>query len=123
MATLTLLPGKIRYPNRARYMPHIVLGDPLQRQAVVDSTRTCTERYLGVWVTDAGRTNSRCSRQRQPQANVLARRTIRRSRARRHVHFARRPEHYWIRAHSTVNRDLGRASRRPATPFRLDDPI
>ena len=53
MATLTLLPGKIRYPNRARYMPQIVLGDPLQRQAVVDSTRTCTERYLGVWVTDA----------------------------------------------------------------------
>ena len=48
-----MLPGKIRYPNRSRYMPHIVLGDPLQREAIIGPDNTCNERYLGVWITDA----------------------------------------------------------------------
>jgi len=52
-AALTMLPNKVRYPNRARYMPHIVLGDPSQRQAIVGPKNTIAERYLGVWITDA----------------------------------------------------------------------
>ena len=48
-----MLPDKVRYPNRARYMPHIVLGDPSQRQAIVGPKNTIAERYLGVWITDA----------------------------------------------------------------------
>lgn len=52
-ATLTMLPDKIRYPNRGRYMPHIVLGDPAQRAAVIGPKNTITEHYLGVLVSDA----------------------------------------------------------------------
>ncbi len=33
-------------------MPHIVIGDPEQREAVKIGN-SLTERYLGVWVTDA----------------------------------------------------------------------
>ena len=52
-ATMTMLPDKMRYPNRARYMPHIVLGDPSQREAVIGPKNTIAERYLGVVVSDA----------------------------------------------------------------------
>ena len=52
-AVLTMLPKNIRYPNRARYMPHIVLGDPSQRQAILGPKNTIAERYLGVWITHA----------------------------------------------------------------------
>jgi hypothetical protein len=52
-ATLTMLPDKVRYPNRARYMPHIVLGDPSQREAIIGPKNTITERYLGVLISDA----------------------------------------------------------------------
>jgi hypothetical protein len=52
-AVLTMLPGKVRYPNRARYMPHIVLGDPTQREAIFGPNNTVDERYLGVWISDA----------------------------------------------------------------------
>ncbi len=48
-----MLPNKVRYPNHARYMPHIVLGDPSQRQAIIGPKNTVAERYLGVWITDA----------------------------------------------------------------------
>lgn len=34
-------------------MPHIVLGDPSQRQAEIGPGNLLTERYLGVWVKDA----------------------------------------------------------------------
>lgn len=34
-------------------MPHIVLGDPLQRKAKVGAGNHLTEEYLGVWVRDA----------------------------------------------------------------------
>ncbi len=30
------------------YMPHIVVGDPLQRAAIVDAQRRVVEEYLGV---------------------------------------------------------------------------
>jgi len=53
MAALTKLPDKIRYPNRARYMPHIVLGDPSQRETIIGPNNTITERYLGVLISDA----------------------------------------------------------------------
>jgi hypothetical protein len=33
-------------------MPHIVVGDPQQREAVMVGN-SLTEKYLGVWVTDA----------------------------------------------------------------------
>jgi len=48
-----MLPGKIRFPNRARYMPHVVLGDPSQREARVGPNKMISERYLGVLVSDA----------------------------------------------------------------------
>lgn len=48
-----MLQDKIRYPNRSRYMPHIVLGDPSQRESVIGPNNTITERYLGVVITDA----------------------------------------------------------------------
>src|ERR1700722_7204739 len=53
-AELTLLAGleHPRWPNRARYMPHIVIGDPQQREARMRGN-TITERYLGVLVADA----------------------------------------------------------------------
>jgi len=53
-AELTLLAGleHPRWPNRARYMPHIVIGDPQQREARMCGN-TITERYLGVLVADA----------------------------------------------------------------------
>ena len=47
-----MLSGKTRYPNRARYMPHIVLGDPSQREAIRGPENTIAERYLGVWISD-----------------------------------------------------------------------
>jgi hypothetical protein len=34
-------------------MPHIVIGDPIQRQAHIGPGNTLTERYLGVMVSDA----------------------------------------------------------------------
>jgi len=34
-------------------MPHIVLGDPSQRKAIVVPHNTILERYLGVWISDA----------------------------------------------------------------------
>jgi hypothetical protein len=52
-ATLTMLPDNVRYPNRARYMPHIVLGDPSQREALVGPNNTISEHYLGVLISDA----------------------------------------------------------------------
>ena len=33
-------------------MPHVVIGDPAQREARI-SGNTITEHYLGVWVADA----------------------------------------------------------------------
>jgi len=53
-ARVTMVPD-LRYPkrpNQARYMPHIVIGDPSQREALKDGNRL-TEHYLGVLVTDA----------------------------------------------------------------------
>ena len=41
-----------RWPNRGRYKPHIVIGDPGQREAQM-SGNTITEHYLGVLVADA----------------------------------------------------------------------
>ena len=53
-ALVTMLPEleHPRWPNRALYMPHIVIGDPSQREAKM-SGNTITEQYLGVLVTDA----------------------------------------------------------------------
>jgi hypothetical protein len=34
-------------------MPHIVVGDPSQREAQIGPGSLLTERYLGVWVKDA----------------------------------------------------------------------
>jgi hypothetical protein len=34
-------------------MPHIVIGDPSQREAHVSDGNLLTESYLGVWVKDA----------------------------------------------------------------------
>jgi hypothetical protein len=34
-------------------MPHIVLGDPSQREAKIGAGNLLTERYLGVWIRDA----------------------------------------------------------------------
>ena len=34
-------------------MPHIVIGDPSQREAHVEAGNRLTEHYLGVWVKDA----------------------------------------------------------------------
>lgn len=34
-------------------MPHIVLGDPSQREAIIGPKNTITERYLGVLISDA----------------------------------------------------------------------
>ena len=31
-----------------QYRPHIVVGDPSQRRAIVDATNTCSEKYCGV---------------------------------------------------------------------------
>ena len=41
-----------RWPNRGRYMSHVVVGAPAQREARICSN-TITEHYLGVLVTDA----------------------------------------------------------------------
>src|SRR5262249_12048990 len=51
---LTLLPTltRPRWPNLGRYMPHIVLGDPNQREARLVGNQI-VENYLGVWVTNA----------------------------------------------------------------------
>jgi hypothetical protein len=53
-AAITLLPDleHPRWPNRGHYMPHVVVGDPGQREARI-SGRTITEYYLGVLVADA----------------------------------------------------------------------
>lgn len=48
-----MLPDKVRYPNHGRYMPHIVIGNPSQRKALMDARNTLTEHYLGVLVSDA----------------------------------------------------------------------
>ena len=34
-------------------MPHIVIGDPAQREALVSADHRVLERYLGVWIRDA----------------------------------------------------------------------
>ena len=34
-------------------MPHIVLGDTSQRQAIIGPKNAIAERYLGVWISDA----------------------------------------------------------------------
>jgi hypothetical protein len=34
-------------------MPHIVLGDPSQREAIIGPDHTIDERYLGVWIADS----------------------------------------------------------------------
>lgn len=47
-----MLPDKIRYPNRASYMPHIVLGDPSQRITVVGPNNSISEHYLGILISD-----------------------------------------------------------------------
>src|SRR5258706_5316046 len=48
-AVVTTLPGldHPRYPSRALYMPHIVIGDPHQREAE-RSGMSLTEHYLGI---------------------------------------------------------------------------
>ena len=53
-AVVTMLPDldHPRYPNRALYMPHIVIGDPHQREAE-RSGMNLTEHYLGILVADA----------------------------------------------------------------------
>jgi hypothetical protein len=53
-AVITLLPNleHPRWPNRGRYMPHVVVGDPGQREERI-SGNTITEHYLGVLVADA----------------------------------------------------------------------
>lgn len=53
-AVITLLPDveRPRWPNRARYMPHVVVGDPGLREAKT-SGNTIAEHYLGVLVADA----------------------------------------------------------------------
>jgi hypothetical protein len=45
--------GQDSYPNRSRYMPHIVLGDPSQRAAVIKPDDTKDEHYVGVWIADS----------------------------------------------------------------------
>jgi hypothetical protein len=54
-ARITMLPEleHSRWPNRGRYMPHIVVGDPSQRQTAIDSENRITEKYLGILVDDA----------------------------------------------------------------------
>ena len=53
-AIITLLPNpeRLRWPNRGRYMPHVVVGDPGQREAKILGN-TIAEHYLGVLVADA----------------------------------------------------------------------
>jgi hypothetical protein len=34
-------------------MPHIVLGDPSQREAIIKPDHTIDENYLGVWIVDS----------------------------------------------------------------------
>jgi len=52
-AIITLLPDleHPRWPNRERYMPHVVVGDPAQREAKILGN-TITEHYLGVLLAD-----------------------------------------------------------------------
>jgi hypothetical protein len=74
-AVITLLPDleHSRWPNRARYMPHVVVGDPGQRKARI-SGNTLTEHYLGVLVADApDEIPSRRNRRNYAPADVLAR--------------------------------------------------
>jgi hypothetical protein len=52
-AEITMLSGKTRYPNRSRYMPHMVLGDPSQREAIIKPNHTIDEHYLGIWIADS----------------------------------------------------------------------
>ena len=51
---ITLLPhlSHGRWPNNGCYMPHIVIGDPQQREAMMGGN-SLAEKYLGVWVTEA----------------------------------------------------------------------
>ena len=53
-AVITLLTDleHSRWPNRAPYMPHVVVGDPGPRKGRI-SGNTLTEHYLGVLVADA----------------------------------------------------------------------
>jgi hypothetical protein len=34
-------------------MPHVVIGEPSQREAHISPNNVVTEQYLGVWITDA----------------------------------------------------------------------
>ena len=54
-ASVTLVPelGHSRWPNRSRYMPHIVIGDPSQRLPRLVEGNVISERYLGVWFIKA----------------------------------------------------------------------
>jgi len=54
-ANVTLVPelDHSRWPNRARYMPHIVIGNPSQRLAQIADGNLINERYLGLWFTKA----------------------------------------------------------------------
>src|SRR5580698_7243129 len=54
-ATITLLEdlATSRWPHRARFMPHIVVGDPTQRDACRGPGNVLSERYLGVWFTES----------------------------------------------------------------------
>ncbi len=53
-ATIALLPhlNPRSVAEQWSYMPHIVVGDPQQREAMMIGN-SLTEKYLGVWVTDA----------------------------------------------------------------------
>ena len=58
-ALVTFLPteeGGRAHPahDSSNYMPHVVVGDPSQRVALVDESGTSTESYLGVRFTGDG---------------------------------------------------------------------
>jgi hypothetical protein len=54
-ASVTLVPELDHggWPNRPRYMPHIVIGDPSQGVARVVDGNVGMEHYLGVWFIKA----------------------------------------------------------------------
>src|SRR6202043_802674 len=92
-AEITMLSGKLRYPNRSRYMPHIVLGDPSQLEANIKPDHTIDERYLGVWIADSPDellpekpVKVEFKLMYWPMSDTSAL-------VRRNVYFARRPEH------------------------------
>lgn len=42
-----------RWPNKGRYMPHVVLGAVSEQSAQLDPLNRVLDKYLGVWVLDA----------------------------------------------------------------------